>query len=385
MFQWSAVRLFRRFVLLLVVLYLGAWAYRIVTRKYYVWLPGYASWLFHQEKPSGAPVHLFLLFVDHFEPGQNAAMMDRWASDYPKIADRHRDTGGRPWQHTWFYPGEQPVDRNMTALRKLVAAGYGETELHLHHGGDTPESARDRFQRAIAWFQTFGFLKSADGATHFAFIHGNWGLDNSLGNAFCGNNRELAMLRELGCFGDYTFSSIFNDAQPASVNNIYEATDDDRPKSYDHGVALRVGAIPSGDLLIFQGPLLLVPTPRPAKLFLEVENAEIHAAVPVTPRRVDAWVRANIHVEGLPEWRFIKIHTHGAGHKEDADEILGQEFDRALTYLEATYNDGARYVLHYVTAREAYNLARAAVDGKKGDPRPYYNYLIPPYVANGVR
>ena len=131
-------------------------------------------------------------------------------------------------------------------------------------------------------------------------------------------------------------------------------------------MALRVGVQPAGDLLIFQGPLLLVPTARPAKLFLEVENAEIHAAVPVTPRRVDAWMRANIHVEGRPEWRFVKIHTHGASAKEDADEILGPELDRALTYMEKTYNDGAHYVLHYVTAREAFNVARAAVDGKAG-------------------
>ena len=173
MFQWGTVRLFRRIILLLLALYLGAWAYRIVTRKYYIWLPGYVSWVFHQERPVGAPVHVFFFFVDHFEPGQDAAMMDRWVNEYPKIADRHRDSGGRPWQHTWFYPGEQPIDRNMTALQKLVAAGYGETELHLHHFNDTPQSARARFQQAIAWFQTFGFLKSADGATHFGFIHGN--------------------------------------------------------------------------------------------------------------------------------------------------------------------------------------------------------------------
>jgi hypothetical protein len=382
MLQWSTVRLVRRILALGLVLYLGAWAYRIVTRKYYVWLPGYVSWLVHQERPVGTPVHVFFFFVDHFEPGENAGMMERWVNEYPKIAARHRDSSGRPWQHTWFYPGEQPIAGNLRALQKLVAGGYGETELHLHHFNDTEQSAREKFQRAIAWFQTFGFLKSAGGATHFGFIHGNWSLDNSRGNAFCGNNRELIMLRELGCFADYTFSSIFVESQPSSVNSIFEATDDDGPKSYDRGVALQVGVKPVGDLLIFQGPLLLVPTARPAKLFLEVENAEIHAAVPVTPRRVDAWMRANIHVEGRPEWRFIKIHTHGASTKADADEILGPELDQALTYLEKAYNDGTHYVLHYVTAREAFNVARAAADNRQGDPRQYYDYLIPPYAAD---
>ena len=40
------------------------------------------------------------------------------------------------------------------------------------------------------------------------------------------------------------------------------ATDDAGAKSYDHGVPLQVGLKPVGDLVIFQGPLLLVPTPR---------------------------------------------------------------------------------------------------------------------------
>jgi hypothetical protein len=39
--------------------------------------------------------------------------------------------------------------------------------------------------------------------------------------------------------------------------------------------------------------------------------------------------------------------------------------------------------LHYVTAREAYNLIRAAADGKQGEPRQYFNYVIPPYEADG--
>jgi hypothetical protein len=367
------------------VLYLGAWTYRIVTRKYYVWLPGYISWLMRGEKPAAGPVHILMLFVDHFEPGENASMMERWRLEYPKIADRHHDSAGRVWQHTWFYPGEQPIDSNMRALQELVGLGYGETELHLHHFNDTEKSAKERFRKAVEWFQAYGFLKGEDGESHFGFIHGNWSLDNSRGNAFCGNNRELVTLRELGCFADYTFSSIFEDSQPASVNDIYEATDDPGPKSYNHGVPLRVGVKPVGDLMILQGPLLLVPTPRPGKLFFEVENGEIHAAVPVTPRRVDAWVRANIHVDGRPQWRFVKIHTHGASVKEDADEILGKEMDDALTYLERKYNDGTRYILHYVTAREAFNVARAAADDKNGDPAQYYDYLIPRYVANRGR
>ena len=73
------------------------------------------------------------------------------------------------------------------------------------------------------------------------------------------------MLRDLGCFADFTFPSLWQVSQPPFVNNIYEATDDDRPKSYDHGAPLRAGVTPMGDLLIFQGPLVLAPGPRPQR------------------------------------------------------------------------------------------------------------------------
>ena len=42
------------------------------------------------------------------------------------------------------------------------------------------------------------------------------------------------------------------------------------------------------------------------------------------------------------------------------------------------YNDGTRWKLHYVTAREMFNVARAAMDGKPGDPSAYFDYVIPP-------
>jgi hypothetical protein len=371
----------KRLALLGLVTYLGLWAYRIVSRKYYVWLPGYIRWALSPREQSTGPIHLFFLFADHFEPGENVRLMQRWADEYPKLASRHHDSNGRPPQHTWFYPGEQPIDRNMTSLQKLVAGGYGETELHLHHANDTQQSARERFERAVAYFHRFGFLETADGATHFAFVHGNWGLDNSNGNAFCGADRELEMLRQLGCFADFTFPSIQWQSQPPSVNNIYQATDDDRPKSYATGVPLQVGVQPAGDLMIFQGPLLLVPAWR-ATLFVGIDDGNIHPAAPAGPERVDNWIRSRIHVKGRPDWQFVKVHGHGAQSEEDATESLGSRFDSVFSRLESHYNDGVHYVLHYVTAREAYNLVRAAVDGKTGDPRQYYEYVIPRYMAD---
>ena len=88
--------------------------------------------------------------------------------------------------------------------------------------------------------------------------------------------------------------------------------------------------------------------------------------MPVTPQRVDAWVHANIHVAGRPDWVLIKVHGHAASSTGDLEETIGPDFDNALTYLEKRYNDGQHYLLHYVTARETYNIIRAAADGKQG-------------------
>jgi len=78
---------------------------------------------------------------------------------------------------------------------------------------------------------------------------------------------------------------------------------------------------------------------------------------------------------------FIKLWAHGISSAEEEEATLGPGFDRTLTSLEQRYNDGTRYALHYITAREAYNLAMAAARGATGPPEQYLNGDIKPYVA----
>ena len=49
--------------------------------------------------------------------------------------------------------------------------------------------------------------------------------------------------------------------------------------------------------------------------------------------------------------------------------------DNMFSYLKKRYG-GGQYRLHYITAREAYNIVKAAEDGKNGDPNDYKDYLI---------
>lgn len=378
----SFPRLVARTLVLICVGYIITAGVRIYYRKLYVWLPDYMRWTRSRPPSTSKPTHVFFLVADHFEPGAHLGMTRRWQNEYPPLADRHHDSGGRRLQHTWFYPAEQKIDENMQTLQAFVAQGYGETELHLHHFNDTYESGLARYKSGIAYFQKYGFLKTIDGATHFAFIHGNSGLDNSLGPRLCGINTELRLLRDLGCFADFTFPNVGDESQPSLVNQIYQTTDDDRPKSYDRGVRLSANQRATGDLVIFTGPLLIAPSFNVRQLFWSIETSDLHPDYPASAERVDLWIRAGIHVEGRPDWIFIKVSCHGAQSPFALEASIGKNFDEALSYLETRYNDGQNYVLHYVTAREAYNLARAAEANQQGDPAQYLDWIIKPYVAS---
>src|SRR6185312_4436908 len=202
---------------------------------------------------------------------------------------------------------------------------------------------------------------------------------------YCGVREELKLLHEFGCFADFTFPALFSSAQPPEVNKIYAARDDPGPKSYRIPWPLLDLKNGAADLMIFEGPLSIAPSWNLRRLFFDVDDANIHPAMPAGPARVHRWVNARVYVAERPDWIFVKVFGHTVSSQEDMDEALGPHFDSALTELERHYNDGEQYILHYVTAREAYNLAMAAATGATGDPSKYYDSEIKPYVSSAPR
>jgi hypothetical protein len=357
------------------------------SRNMQIWL---RSYLTRAPRPqTTGPVHVMFCFVDHFEPMWGRAdletqrrRVDRWCRDYRALAGRHRDADGRHPQHGFFYPEEEYVEEHLTKVAALCADGFGEIEIHLHHDNDTAENfclSMRRFCNTL--HEQHGALSRdpRNGELAFAFIHGNWSLDNSRADGrWCGINNELILLRELGCYADFTLPSAPSDTQTSTVNSIYYATDDpDKPKSHDRGEPVRVGGSAVGDLMIVQGPLALNWKSRRFGLIPRIENADVRRSCPPSRERVDAWVRTGIHVEGRPDWIFVKIHTHGT-QEGDMDTLLGAEMDAMHEYLETAYNDGVNYILHYVTAREVYNIVKAAEAGMDGNPGQWRDFILPP-------
>ncbi len=93
------------------------------------------------------------------------------------------------------------------------------------------------------------------------------------------------------------------------------------------------------------------------------------------------WVDAAIAVRGQPNWLFVKVHTHGAPER-NAATLLGAEMRAFHQAIGQSYNDGERFRLHYVTARELANIIKAAESGARGNPRDFRDYAIrPPALA----
>lgn len=357
---------------------------RLLDKNLHTWLPDYARHLVRRARapaPEGTR-HLLFALCDHYEPlwGKAAedvgrARVDAWADHYPRLG-RFRDSTGRPPRHGWFFPGEDYRPHSLDRLGELVRAGLGEVEYHLHHDGDVAGTLRPLIREHLDLFARHGHLSRAPGGGYrWAFIHGNWCLANGRPDRrWCGVDDELAVLHELGCYVDLTFPAAPDPSQPDKVNQLYWPTGDlRRRRAYDTGEEARVGVRHADRLLMITGPLSLARK----GLGVRIENGGLTGQDPPTPARVDSWVAQGVHVVGRPEWVFVKVYTHGALERTAAS-LLGAGGEAMHAHLGRAYNDGARWRLHYVTAREMYNVACAAMDDRRGDPSAYRDYLVPP-------
>jgi hypothetical protein len=318
-----------------------------------------------------------VLVADHFEParrfGDSAAVesVQSWVAAYEAMAARHRDADGRPPQHTWFYRYDYPNSGCVQALSESAFRGFGEVEFHLHHSHDNEAAFAGRLREGLRWFNTFGAMLTAEAQPQqrFGYVAGNWALDNGAGDdALSGCDTEIRALGEAGCYADFTFPCLGSPAQPRTTNRLYYATEDGRPKSYDGGAEMAVGRAPTGDLMIFQGPVAI--DWRRGRL----DDGALEDFSPPDPERLPAWLSSHIHVAGRPDWVFVKAHTHAM---QSRGSLLGPATDAMFAAMGEQWNRPP-FRLHYVTAREAYNIAKAAENGHVGDPNHFRDYLIPP-------
>jgi hypothetical protein len=371
------------------------------------WLPAY-GWQRAVRRPANGnlrPAHLIFAVADHFEPSivpdaapftfapldEQERRVERWCREYPQALGAWRDADGYPFRHTYFYPAEQYRPEQVERLAEHCHAGWGEIEIHLHHGVDAPDTAQNT-RRALDEFRDIlvgnGCLSRWDGAgaPRYAFVHGNWALANSNAGSCCGVDEEMQLLSDTGCYADMTLPSAPHPAQIGKVNALYECALPLAERApHRRGLDLRRGRTPQTFPLIIQGPLGLnferrvrgVPVPF-------IENGALTTRYPPTMRRLRLWQQAAITVKGRPDWVFVKLHCHGMDpHDESA--MYGELMRRFLQELTEEARQTGALKLHFTTAREMTNIILAACDGREGSPGEFRDYrlrtITPPRAA----
>jgi len=353
------------------------------------------------------PKHIIFAFVDHFEPYGTIEEADQmtsvWVDDYINMAAKHTDADGRHPIHSYFvvawpYIQIEQLNSVLNKLNTTTYTGYGEVELHIHHGLPdeslrTGQEATEELLYILSLakqnFNAHGALLTAEPEprTTFGFIHGMWALDNSryMGEPnpdhyeYCGVKRELDILKSEGAYADFTFPA------PTPMNTIVQdvmlyAQDDNSSASYNKSsniFPVGVGWPERDNLMLIQGPSTRT-------------NIGVKPGIYNDPpglRRMDSWVNRKVCVIGNDDWIFVKVYTHGcAADLTDPDvwdSYFGETTDEFYNDIEAKYNDGINWKLHYVSSREMYNIIKAAEAGYIGDPNSFRDFTLLPY-ANMV-
>jgi SAM-dependent methyltransferase len=358
------------------------------------WFPAYAWQRLARHLPHGN-AHVMIALVDHFEPAivpgagsaratrsEQMRRLEQWCRNYPLVFDSLRDADGRPFVHTYFYPAEQYDQDLLEVLADHCASGWGELEVHLHHGTYAPDTA-DNVRRQLSEFRDRLAFKhralcylDGNGPPRYGFVHGNFALANSAAGRHCGVDSEMQVLAETGCYGDFTLPpGLYHRAHIAKINSLYEcSTPLAQPGAHRRGRDLHRGRRPTTFPLIVEGPLMLSFVRPDGRRAIRVDNGSLTGGNPPSLYRFGLWKRAAIAVKGRPDWLFIKLQCHGMDPR-DNEVMLGSRISQFLPDLLQNAPPKAE-TIHFVTAREMVNVMLAACDGREGNPGEYRDYRL---------
>lgn len=339
------------------------------------WLIPY---LLRRRVRSAADPHLVISVCDHFEPFHHtdkAGALGRvatWDQGFTSIANDFQDSDGQSPRHTFFYPVEQYDPDIVENIAKICRKTGSEVEVHLHHADDDAESLLALIEQGKSDLAEHGLLSRDQ---RFAFIHGNWALDNSHPEGkHCGVSGELEILRRAGCYADLTMPSAPSPTQTRTINSIYYATSSANPKSHDRGEAAGASTRSHRDdpqkLLMVQGPLGPNWGWRKFGILPRIENGDLTGANPPTQCRLGVWQRIGARVGTRPDVIFVKLHTHGAIER-NSGMLLGEPMRQ---FHQRLASSGINY--HYASAREMINMIHAIEDGETGSPGDFRNHLF---------
>jgi hypothetical protein len=337
--------------------------------------------------------HVIITVANHFEPAwaENSVLDHKTQlkrlDAYHKLAGSTgsavRDVDGTMFRHTNFYPAEQYHPEVLDKMAAMQADGLGEVEVHLHHGVERPDTADNLRQTLVDFRDTLADKHKCLSRMEdfdmpmYAFVHGNLALANSCGGRYCGVDNEMQILQDTGCYADMTLPSAPDQSQIAVINSIYECGKPlDQPAPHAAGRRIAVGRNHWKLPIIVTGPLVFnwkggtnaIPLPR-------IDDGALTANQPLDAARFDRWRSANITVSGKSDWIFVKLYCHGFFDR-DQSACIGEDAKRFFSEMVENGEKTGDYSIHFASAREAFNMTAAAVDGKSGSPNEWRDYRL---------
>jgi hypothetical protein len=367
------------------------------------WLSRYPFWRARQFAKSAfsggsRPRNLIFIVANHFEPAwapsrialpisHQISRVKTWCQKAKQTGTALRDFDNMPFRHTNFYPAEQYDYDILDLLAGLQSDGFGDVEVHLHHGVGRPDTPENLTRALVEFRDTLAeehkcLSQMADSPSPmYAFVHGNYALSNSAGGRYCGVDCEMRILGETGCYIDMTLPSAPDQSQVGRINAIYECGGDtNKRRAHRSGPSVRAGRQPKLPLIL-TGPLVFdwrkrdgrLPKPR-------IDGGVLAENYPLDLSRLFNWVSAGVSVEGRPEWAFLKLYCHGF-FPQDQEHTIGEPVVRFFDDLLNLAHRTGDFKIHFATAREAFNIAMAAANGESGEPGMFRDYLLSPIMA----
>ncbi len=283
-----------------------------------------------------------------------------------RIAKNHVDYTGRNFRFTFACPVYNWNESEMTRLKDWCATDLGEIELLMPSDYPGTDSLRWLLEKTVLF----------PGRSRFAIIRQAGQPSNSRTRR--DTKAELILLRDFGCYADLSFPDPASSLQPLRINSITSVShqaDSDNP--YDDAIPIKSGTVSFGDLFVIDGPTIIDWANWNDLFSPTVDFGRLSYNSPPDTARIDRWIRANVHVDGQPNWVFVKLILSDDFLTDSSLNLLNS-YDQVLDCLERRFVDGDEFRLHYVTAHEMYNIARAAEAGKIGSAANYVDYKLTP-------
>ena len=193
----------------------------------------------------------------------------------------------------------------------------------------------------------------------------------------CGVDNEMQILAETGCYVDMTLPSAPVETQVPMLNKIYECgLPLNEPVSHRQGKSVAVFGKQPQLPLIFTGPLIFNWTRRIKGLPIpRLDDGALVNNQAMDMARLNRWINADVTVDGRSAWVFVKLYCHGF-FDYDQSACIGEDARRFFSEIIENGEKSGDYKVHFATAREAFNMVSAAIDGKKGEPNDFRNYHL---------